>query len=255
MSSTHLKPPPHRHASGTSSGTASPTPPPPRPPISAHPTTTIADSAVLHGTHPVTIGAGTVIHPRARIYSYTGPVQIGDGCIISEKSVIGDEPPNPQQPTSLLSRSSSPSRQGQDEKDVILTRISSSVSIAPQCTIRSGATVRSAAVLEPLVTVNRYAVVGTHAKLCAACVVPERAVVEDWSVIWSMGGNMGCGKRMRNRKRIGVGATTPGGTGTGTEGEADLRRVEDARLLSLHKEREGLARLIGLTTASSARRR
>lgn len=169
--------------------------------------------------------------------------------------MIGDEPPQPSQPTTLSSSSSSSSAagssQGQDGKDAVVTRISSSVSVAPQCVIRSGATVRSAAVLEPLVTVHRYAVVGAHAKLCAACVVPERAVVEDWSVLWSMGGTIGCGKRMRNRKRIG-GVGNPGGI---AEGEADLRRVEDARLLSLHKEREGLARLIGLTTASSARRR
>ena len=62
---------------------------PTRPPTSIHATAIISDKAQLTGTHPISIGANTVIHPFAKIDSTFGEVSIGEGCIVSERVVIG----------------------------------------------------------------------------------------------------------------------------------------------------------------------
>ena len=61
----------------------------PKPPTTLDPTCVIADSAILTGKYPISIGPQTVLHPRAMIISAYGPVTIGRGCIISEKAVVG----------------------------------------------------------------------------------------------------------------------------------------------------------------------
>lgn len=61
----------------------------PKPPTSLHSSAIIANHAVLTGTYSISIGANTVIHPHAKIVSTYCPVEIGSGCIISEKAVIG----------------------------------------------------------------------------------------------------------------------------------------------------------------------
>ena len=59
------------------------------PPTTVHPTAVVAPAAILTGTYPITIGANTIIHPRATLTSKYGPVSIGNGCIIGERSVVG----------------------------------------------------------------------------------------------------------------------------------------------------------------------
>ena len=61
----------------------------PKPPTTIAPSAIIHDHASLTGTFPITIGPNTVLHPRAKILSTHGPVTIGQGCIICERSSIG----------------------------------------------------------------------------------------------------------------------------------------------------------------------
>ena len=79
----------------------------PKAPTSLSPDCVIADTAVLTGTHLISIGANAIIHPRARIVSTHGPVIIGEGCIISEKAVVGlptsAEDPTPDTDPSIQS--------------------------------------------------------------------------------------------------------------------------------------------------------
>lgn len=44
---------------------------------------------MLTGHHAITIAAGAVIHPNARVTSLHGPVVIGEGCIVYEKATVG----------------------------------------------------------------------------------------------------------------------------------------------------------------------
>lgn len=61
----------------------------PKPPTSLASALVIADNASLTGTHPIILGANTVVHPRTKLTSTYAPVKIGSGCIISERSSIG----------------------------------------------------------------------------------------------------------------------------------------------------------------------
>lgn len=69
-------------------------PPAPKPPTELGPSVHIADNASLTGTHPITINAGTIIHPRTKLNSSYGAVTIGQHCILCERSVTGMQTPS-----------------------------------------------------------------------------------------------------------------------------------------------------------------
>ena len=64
-------------------------PPPPKPPTKLSSSLIIADQAALTGTHLITLGANTVIHPRTKLNSGYAPISVGSNCILSERSQIG----------------------------------------------------------------------------------------------------------------------------------------------------------------------
>ncbi|KAK3900895.1 trimeric LpxA-like protein [Staphylotrichum tortipilum] len=66
-----------------------PAPSGPRPPTHLSPTLTISDSAVLTGTHSITLHGETVIHPRARLDSLAGRLTVGRRCVVHERATIG----------------------------------------------------------------------------------------------------------------------------------------------------------------------
>ncbi|OQD74557.1 hypothetical protein PENDEC_c010G04500 [Penicillium decumbens] len=214
-----LKPPPTR---------PSPTGPP-KAPLKADATATIADTAVFQGTHPVTIGAGTIIHPRARFYTYEGPIVIGDGCIISEKAIIG------AQPTYTQSRMSGETA----------TRLSYFVTVGPSSTIHPGAHIHSSATIEALVTIHRGADIGSHSKICSGCEIPAKGKVDEWVVVWGSGLGQ---RRKRAREAKGPGPAVVVAAQVAqvpVPGPAPKGKViEDARLMVLQKEREVLAKMI-----------
>lgn len=239
--SQYLKPPsthPHAHPQHRTSTTSSL-----RAPVTAHPTATIADTTVFQGTHPIAIGAETVIHPRTRIYSFDGPVLIGEGCIISEKSTIGTAP--------VASPVSSPTiGTPAGGREGVSTRISHSVTIAPLAMILPGAHIHSSVCIDSLATIDRRANIGAHSKVCASCHVPAKAVIRDWTVVWGSGAGFGQRRKRATKAatNTGVGAAVP--QGQLLEGKV----IEDARLVVLKKEREALVRLIGASAAGSRRR-
>lgn len=238
-----LKPPPAQHRS-TPAG-------PPKAPVKADPTTTIADTAVFQGKHPITIGANTVIHPRARFYSYEGPIIIGDGCIISEKAVVGAQPASSKSSSSSRSASPTPEistpteTQPPQQNQDLTTRLSYFVTVGPQSTIRPGAHIHSSACIEALATIHRYAEIGSHTKICSGVEVTEGGTVPEWTVVWGNGIGQ---RRRRAREAKGPGpavvvaakVTQSPVPGLAPEGKV----IEDARLMVLQKEREVLGRMI-----------
>lgn len=54
--------------------------------ITAHSTALICQDTDLRGE--ITIGQGTVIHPKAAILAIGGPVIIGNNCVVEETAVI-----------------------------------------------------------------------------------------------------------------------------------------------------------------------
>ncbi|KAJ5296052.1 hypothetical protein PENANT_c021G08439 [Penicillium antarcticum] len=240
-----LKPPTNTHRSSSSSHSSGP----PKAPVKADVTATIADTVVFQGTYPVTIGAGTVVHPRARFYAYEGPIYVGDSCVISEKAVIGAAP-------SPSSRSASPSRTadpntspesgtGTNSKKEAVTRISYFVTVGPLSTIEPGAHVHSSASIEALAIIRRGADVGSHSKVCSGVEVAANGPVGEWFVVW------GSGPGQRRKRARGAKAMSPAVIGASQITQAPLpapapegRVIEDARLMVLQKEREVLARML-----------
>lgn len=101
--------------------------------------------------------------------------------------------------------------------------------------------------VESLATINRNVTVGSHSKICAQCEIAEGTVVEDWMVIWSVG--MGSIGQRRRRRFVGPAAEERGGH------RPNAKRVEDARLMALHKEREGLVKMISMSASATSKRR
>lgn len=59
------------------------------PPTTTHPTAVVSPTASLTGIYPITVGANTIIHLRAKLSSSHGPITIGEGCIIGERANLG----------------------------------------------------------------------------------------------------------------------------------------------------------------------
>ncbi|KAL2127378.1 hypothetical protein VTI74DRAFT_10827 [Chaetomium olivicolor] len=61
----------------------------PKPPVRFSSSITIADSALLTGTHLIAIHSESVVHPRAKLDSLAGSINIGRRCIIHERATLG----------------------------------------------------------------------------------------------------------------------------------------------------------------------
>ncbi|KAJ5206294.1 hypothetical protein N7491_003087 [Penicillium cf. griseofulvum] len=242
-----LKPPTNTHRSSSSSHSSGP----PKAPLKADPTATIADTVVFQGRYVVTIGAGTVIHPRAKFYAYDGPIIVGDGCIICEKAVIGAPPtssrsPSPSRPTSTST--STPTESGTstpEPRKETSTRISYFVTVGPLATVEPGANIHSSATIEALAAIRRGADIGSHSKVCSGCEIAAGGSVPEWVVVY------GQGPGMRRKRARGVKGMSPAVVGAAQVAQTPLpgpapagKVIEDARLMVLQKEREVLGRML-----------
>jgi len=68
---------------------ASTAPAAPKPPSTIDPSAILANHATLTGVFPITVGPNVVLNPYSKVVSSTGPVEIGEGCIIWERAVVG----------------------------------------------------------------------------------------------------------------------------------------------------------------------
>ena len=207
----------------------------------------------MQGTYQITIGAGAVVHPRARMYSFEGQIIIGDGCIIAEKSVLGTAPEtmNPSSRSLSTDTTALTSTDNPSPKNI---RLSSSVSIGSLSSVLPGAQIHSSSTVDSLVTINRNADIGAHSKICAGCEVAENGVVGEWTVVWGAGAGFGQRRRKRAVGSMGLSPHLIHGQ-YDQKSPLEGRVVEDARLVVLGKEREALARMVGAVPAGSGRRR
>ncbi|PSR79958.1 trimeric LpxA-like protein [Coniella lustricola] len=61
----------------------------PRAPIRFSSSLTIADSAILTGVYTITLRTESLVHPRAKLESRIGPVDVGKRCIVQERTHVG----------------------------------------------------------------------------------------------------------------------------------------------------------------------
>ncbi|KAL4776530.1 hypothetical protein BDW60DRAFT_85745 [Aspergillus nidulans var. acristatus] len=237
-SSQHLRPPPHHRPSASPASAQTQAQPAGAPRIpaktTADPSAVIAEQTYFCGPYSISIGRGTIIHPRVRICATEGPIRIGDGCIISEKSVIGTYPP-PAAPADSISSGSGGSG---EEKSIV---ISNNVIVGLQAVVHPGARVHSFAVVDNQAVIGRGVDVGGHAKVCARCEIFPGARVKEWSVVWGGGKGTGLKTRVKAQKKV----VSPFAMGEkGFEGVLEGRAIEDARLVAVKRERDALSRLI-----------
>ena len=206
-----------------------------RPPITLGQNSHLDPGAYARGTHAITLGDNTLVHPRAQLIALHGPLSINDNCIISEKCIIGGPVPNTSTtdpgskaaasasnpPTPLLDQTGD-----DDERDPVKTMIGSNVHMHASSQVHAGATVRDSVLIEPHVTIFANVTIGAHAKICAGVSVDRD--VEEWTVVY------GNGDVKRRRKKQVKNSTID-------DDPADL--VETLRLKAMDKEREGTVAL------------
>ncbi|KAF9876172.1 transferase hexapeptide domain protein [Colletotrichum karsti] len=61
----------------------------PKPPVNFSSSLTVSDSAILVGTHSITIQSESVLHPRSKLESTNGSILMGRRCIVHERVHIG----------------------------------------------------------------------------------------------------------------------------------------------------------------------
>ncbi|KAK3692327.1 trimeric LpxA-like protein [Podospora appendiculata] len=147
----------------------------PKPPVQFSSSITIADSAILIGTHPITISTESVIHPRAQLNSLGGRITIGRRCIVHERSTVG-----------AVGTEGGRGAGGTAEQ--------SGVTLGDYVTVEVGASIETGDTVVGEGTnigvgskIGGGAVVGKHCTLTPYTVVAAGDVIPDYTVIYSNG--------------------------------------------------------------------
>lgn len=69
-----------------------PAPAGPKAPVRFSSSLVIADSAILTGAHTIQLRTESLVHPRAKIESLAGAIDIGKRCVVHERTQVGALP-------------------------------------------------------------------------------------------------------------------------------------------------------------------
>ncbi|ORY62531.1 trimeric LpxA-like protein [Pseudomassariella vexata] len=141
----------------------------PKAPVNFGSHVTIADSAILTGSHTINISSESVIHPRARLESTYGRITIGRRCIVHERTHVGA-------PSSDDKRGDF----GVLTEDYVVVEVGS--------IIESGnTTIGEGCHIGPRVTIGKGAKLGKHCTITAKSIIQPGEVVPDYTVVYSNG--------------------------------------------------------------------
>ncbi|KAK1527971.1 transferase hexapeptide domain-containing protein [Colletotrichum paranaense] len=139
----------------------------PRPPVSFSSSFTVADSAILVGTHSITIQSESVLHPRSKLETTNGSILIGRRCIIHERAHIG--------------------KVGNDDA-------SGGISLGDYVTVEVGATIESGGtdigtdtVVGVRSRIGHGAVIGKNCTISPLTIIKPGEKVPDFTVVYSNG--------------------------------------------------------------------
>ncbi|CAN9177876.1 unnamed protein product [Alternaria alternata] len=151
-------------------------------------TVLIAQHAQITGTHPVTIGPNTVLHPHSKLSSAVAPVVLGEGCVVFERAKVGvgmgDEEGKRGSMAPPAARSSAHMRvESMRSEGTVLGR---------NVVVDSGAVVEAAevgegSVIEVGAVVGRGTIIGKFCTVTASSVIPPYIRLPDYTVVF--GGN------------------------------------------------------------------
>ena len=140
------------------------------PPTSTTPTTLVHPTAILNGSHRITLGSRSIIQARSRLDSTYGPIDIGTGSIIGERASIGYL----SAPSASLPPSFEPKTVTIGEGVIIESSAIIEASVGAYSMIEAGA------------KLSKNAEVGARCKVCAMVEITEKIVGDD-IVFWGNG--------------------------------------------------------------------
>ncbi|KAK2074475.1 hypothetical protein P8C59_008681 [Phyllachora maydis] len=138
----------------------------PRPAVKIAPSVTIDGAAHLTGSHPIGIGAESVIHPRAKLNSLGGRITVGRRCIVEERATLGAP--------------SAEARQGVTLGDYVVVHVDAVVEAG-------GTVVQDGAVIGVGARVGKGAVIGKYCTLAPMEVVAPGEALPDYTVVYGNG--------------------------------------------------------------------
>ncbi|KAH6647671.1 trimeric LpxA-like protein [Truncatella angustata] len=141
----------------------------PKAPVNFSSSITIADTAILAGSHTINISSESVIHPRARLDSSRGRVTIGRRCILHERSHIG-----------AIGADPTPASFGVLLEDYVTIEVAAVVE-SGETTIAEGTVVGIGA------RVGRGAKIGKHCTITAKSVISPGEALPDHTVVYANG--------------------------------------------------------------------
>lgn len=147
------------------------------PPVNISSQAYLDPACYVKGQHLLTIEQGSVIHPRCRLYTDRGKVNVGPHCLLLERCIIGfDKEFN--MPTNT---DTSPT----EAADITIgseTYLHSAVKLQPPCLIGE------CSILEAGVQILPGCNIGNHSKICAGITLPAGTTVPDWMVVYGLDG-------------------------------------------------------------------
>ncbi|KAI3401511.1 hypothetical protein diail_10945 [Diaporthe ilicicola] len=146
----------------------------PKAPVRFSSSLVIADSAILTGSHPIQLRTESLVHPRAKIESLGGAVDIGKRCVVHERTHVG----------ALPAGEAGPGGGG----------VGSAVTIMDYCTVEVGSTVEAGGTVigEGTIVgvgcrVGSGAVIGKYCTLSPRTTIAPGEKVPDYTVVFSNG--------------------------------------------------------------------
>ncbi|KAK9770251.1 putative Trimeric LpxA-like protein [Seiridium cardinale] len=143
--------------------------PGPKAPVNFSPSITIADTAILTGSHTINVSSESVVHPRSRLDSTRGRVTVGRRCIVHERVHIGAAGSDP-----------TPASFGVLLEDYVTVEVAAVIE-SGETTIAEGTVVGIGA------RIGRGAKIGKHCTITAKSVVQPGEVLPDYTVLYTNG--------------------------------------------------------------------
>ncbi|KAL2261083.1 hypothetical protein VTK26DRAFT_4718 [Humicola hyalothermophila] len=173
----------------------------PKPPVHFSSSITIADSALLSGTHQISVHSESVIHPRARLDSHLGRVSVGRRCLVYERAHLGAAPAGPSGAANPGPGIGAASGDGGDTGGggvaVVAVRLEDYVVVEVGATVEGGETVLGEGTTVGVgARVGAGAVIGKYCTLTPHTEIAAGDVIPDFTVVYSNG--------MRRTDRRGV---------------------------------------------------
>ncbi|KAH3919274.1 hypothetical protein HBI56_102010 [Parastagonospora nodorum] len=150
--------------------------------IALDPSVLIAQHAQITGTHPITLGPNTTLHPHSRISSALAPVVLGEGVVVYERAKVGmgvgpDLDAESRRSSMASARSSATVR----SDGTVLGRnvVVESNAIVEAAEVGEGSVIEVGAVL------GRGCVLGKYCTISPSSFVPPNTRLPDFTVVHS----------------------------------------------------------------------